>query len=594
MPLYEELLCGDDETFGTLDKNQPAKDDAARFIQSFDGLGELDSSLHLPATSSLCHSVIAGYEAASQDLFAMPDSEQSSSFSNDLDLRTQLLPELDDSRTEDWLSLSPLDRWRNSPPEMEAAHLTDIMKSVAQAKSPASSKSRANAQKSGITQSWNRRSHQSTPSIAASDSTRSSATSSSASSARSLGSNHSGSFGRFYVGEPVRRRRRRHRKSSPVPHSRSEQRSQPRPYQCTFCTDSFKTKYDWTRHEKTLHLSLESWVCAPFGPTYNDEPTNISRCAFCDVENPSEAHIQEHRFSECQEKPSALRTFYRKDHLSQHLRLVHGIATASDRIETWKSEVMHINSRCGFCGETFTRWSGRNDHLAAHFRKGATMNDWTGCRGFVPAVALAVDNAMPPYLIGIEATGIDPFSASRRGGNVLTGAACSGNGPSSGPQRNTQPTPFEKLTEHLIRFVRDRQADGMLITDESIQEEARRLVYGDADPWNQTAADNPEWLRFFKDGMGLNSSAAMIDAHTCPNPVFPLPWTIDASGQSGFQGTDATCNPDLRDSVDPWVPWSWQSPECLAEFRRFNQASGSRGVAKGQDGEVCSLDIHQH
>lgn len=33
----------------------------------------------------------------------------------------------------------------------------------------------------------------------------------------------------------------------------------PRPYQCTFCTDRFKTKYDWQRHEKTFHLSLERW-----------------------------------------------------------------------------------------------------------------------------------------------------------------------------------------------------------------------------------------------------------------------------------------------------------------------------------------------
>lgn len=32
-----------------------------------------------------------------------------------------------------------------------------------------------------------------------------------------------------------------------------------RPYQCTFCTDRFKTKYDWQRHEKTFHLSLERW-----------------------------------------------------------------------------------------------------------------------------------------------------------------------------------------------------------------------------------------------------------------------------------------------------------------------------------------------
>ncbi len=24
-------------------------------------------------------------------------------------------------------------------------------------------------------------------------------------------------------------------------------------------------RYDWTRHEKSLHLSLEKWLCAPLG-----------------------------------------------------------------------------------------------------------------------------------------------------------------------------------------------------------------------------------------------------------------------------------------------------------------------------------------
>ena len=38
-----------------------------------------------------------------------------------------------------------------------------------------------------------------------------------------------------------------------------------RMFQCTFCTDTFKSKYDWTRHEKSLHLSLEKWICAPSG-----------------------------------------------------------------------------------------------------------------------------------------------------------------------------------------------------------------------------------------------------------------------------------------------------------------------------------------
>ncbi|PKS12306.1 hypothetical protein jhhlp_001606 [Lomentospora prolificans] len=41
------------------------------------------------------------------------------------------------------------------------------------------------------------------------------------------------------------------------------------------------------------------------------------------------------------------------------------------------------------------------------------MKDWKGCRGLEPAVALLVQNSMPPYLIGLESNDVGPFSASR-------------------------------------------------------------------------------------------------------------------------------------------------------------------------------------
>ncbi|KAJ5677132.1 uncharacterized protein N7477_002765 [Penicillium maclennaniae] len=372
------------------------------------------------------------------------------------------------ANTEGWQTLKPLDRWRNSPPETEAAHLKDIMNSLARSNGNSSSESRPGSRNSGTSYRRGPKGQRNSPSVAASDSTRSTASSSSASSAHSFGSDQSGSFGRFYVGGSIRHRRRRSRKASPVPRGRSDQKTQ-RPYQCTFCTDTFKSKYDWTRHEKTLHLPLESWACAPFGPTYEDGSTGAIRCAFCDVNNPSEGHIEEHNYKGCQDKPSALRTFYRKDHLRQHLRLVHRIDNAISNIGSWKSEVKDVDSRCGFCAMTFTRWSDRNDHIAGHYKEGVTMKDWKGCRGFIPAVALAVDNAMPPYLIGSESTGIDPFSASRRGKAPTPTegkASCQDQEPVI-----IQPTPFGQLTEHLVRYVRAKQADGIPITDESIQKE---------------------------------------------------------------------------------------------------------------------------
>lgn len=543
----------------------------------------LDPTFSFSATSSLDSFGTDELNTTEQGL-SIPNSASSFLLSGNINSSCQAILGIGNDTPEGLLPFSPMDRWKNSPPETEPAHLTDIMSSVARCMSadslaPERASKRASAPKRRV-----QRARPPTPSIAASES---SASSSSASSAHSFGSSHSGSFGRFYVGEPRRRRHRRQRKNSPTLQIGSKKQPQQRPFQCTFCTDTFKSKHDWTRHEKTLHLSLESWVCAPYGPTYRDEASNILRCVFCDIEDPSEKHIQGHRYMECQEKPSTLRTFYRKDHLLQHLRLVHGLENTMTSIAKWKSEVTRINSRCGFCSETFTVWSDRNDHLAAHFRQGTQIKEWKGCRGLDPAVVLAVDNAMPPYLIGIESTGIYPFSASHRKGTSREEESQMAQNP---PQtaENTEPTPFEQLTEHLIRVVRERQESGMPITDESIQREARVFVFGDDDPWNQTAADSPDWLNFFKDGMGLGPACVMnVDAAHHPNPVFHLPWDINTRPEKDDQQSIEECTLNPMVSAGPWTPWSWQSPECLAEFRRFNRDAGSSSATP--ETGVCIL-----
>ncbi|CCX08231.1 Similar to hypothetical protein TRIATDRAFT_161626, partial [Trichoderma atroviride IMI 206040]; acc. no. EHK43495 [Pyronema omphalodes CBS 100304] len=37
-------------------------------------------------------------------------------------------------------------------------------------------------------------------------------------------------------------------------------------YQCTFCTATFTTKGNWNRHEASVHLLSDTWICAPDGP----------------------------------------------------------------------------------------------------------------------------------------------------------------------------------------------------------------------------------------------------------------------------------------------------------------------------------------
>lgn len=54
----------------------------------------------------------------------------------------------------------------------------------------------------------------------------------------------------------LRRRRRQTRRDI---NTTRERETTKRRYQCTFCTDAFKTKHDWQRHETTMHLTLEQW-----------------------------------------------------------------------------------------------------------------------------------------------------------------------------------------------------------------------------------------------------------------------------------------------------------------------------------------------
>ncbi|KAL4926696.1 uncharacterized protein BDV17DRAFT_283111 [Aspergillus undulatus] len=393
--------------------------------------------------------------------------------------------------------MSPMERWRNSPPEAEAASFDAIMGAVAE--SEQSILPHPYLPFNGL--------EQSTPSdlrsTASSNASESAVSHTSASSVQSVGSHSSnGSFARFYVADAPQRRRRRKRTAA-LPKQSAKPVPDPRPYQCTFCTDTFRTKYDWTRHEKTLHLSLESYTCCPSGPSYTDN-AGVDRCVFCDSTSLSESHFESHSFSRCQEKPEVLRTFYRKDHFVQHLRLVHGLSQPVSAMDGWKAQIDKIKSRCGLCNENFLSWSARNDHIAQHFRDGAMMKDWRGSRGLDPAVALSTENAMPPYLIGIESVAPDPFSASLQTGSLL-GFADDAIAALSA-QTAAKPSPFAYFTVQLCKYVRGAQNTQEMITDDMLQRAARRIVFGDEDPWNQTPADNIEWLTMFKQGMGLDSS----------------------------------------------------------------------------------------
>ncbi|OBS24535.1 hypothetical protein FPOA_05076 [Fusarium poae] len=382
---------------------------------------------------------------------------------------------------------NPMQRWQDSPPEAEPASLSAIADALE--KTPLRKRSSAGSLGS-------RRVASRAGSIASVTSC----------STASVGSPHSTA------------RRARVAKSKRVS-TNNGKKTDKRRFPCTFCCDSFKSKYDWARHERSLHLDLQGWRCTPFGGTVISPDTGQSHCAYCNQLDPSAEHVETHNHSGCQndEKPHVFR---RKDHLVQHLRLVHHVKTLPI-IDSWKVEGPPIKSRCGICDIRMETWQERVEHLAKHFRKGDTMEDWKGEHDFEPHVKARVTNALAPYIIAAEERAPVPFSATdpsskdhfrqimkNAGSEVEAGQQVDGELTVS---QETLPLPEQStvkdinslsfpefLVHHLGRYAQQQMTLGIMPTDEMFQAEARRLVYNTMDPWDQTLADNKDWLSCFR------------------------------------------------------------------------------------------------
>ncbi|KAJ0155621.1 hypothetical protein CTA2_12863, partial [Colletotrichum tanaceti] len=328
-------------------------------------------------------------------------------------------------------NLNPLERWQVSPPEHEPASVSAIAHAVSGFSSDDTSKTLAADKDKSLTDSVPARSlygHSSASSAGTSHSSRSSANS--AYSHRSLSSLRSLDFPLALGASAVKRRRRRAVAKRPnEPHGTGTgigtgtltgtltgtgtlwQTAST--YQCTFCTETFKTKHNWQRHEKSLHLSLERWECAPTGPTVPDAGGRPA-CVFCGEPSPDAGHLaSRHNYQACRDRLPEDRTFYRKDHLQQHLKLVHDARFLRWPMADWKYESEAIRSRCGFCGWSMTTWGDRIDHLAEHFKDGKTMADWHGDWGFDDAVLKMVENSMAPYMIHMERYSPWPFTTKQ-------------------------------------------------------------------------------------------------------------------------------------------------------------------------------------
>ncbi|KAF3385538.1 hypothetical protein F1880_002132 [Penicillium rolfsii] len=404
-------------------------------------------------------------------------------------------------------TLDPMQRWQESPPEDEPASLSAIMQAVNKSERANEGLSLGEEVSSRMKSSF--RHHRRPASVASSKSGTSASSWQSSASTRSAVSTPTNSQlqpGNTRVGKS----KRRPKKPSCLERDRI--------FCCTFCCDTFKNKFDWSRHEKSLHLNLGGWACTPHGGAVVSTVTGKLHCVYCNFLEPTSEHLDEHNHFQCS---GSTRIFRRKDHLVQHLRLVHNLE-ALPMIDDWKIEGPTVTSRCGFCDQRLESWDERADHLTNHFRQGMTMSDWHGDHDFQPEIAAKVMNSLPPYILSWESKTLVPFSASSRSAQdhlaqisaradwiAANASAQTPDESPAVPEPSLKLAPKGKtivplntftgiLTQHLSRYARQQMSLGIVPTDEMFQQESRKLLYDSEDPWNQSIADNPAWISSFR------------------------------------------------------------------------------------------------
>ncbi|KAF7554702.1 hypothetical protein G7Z17_g2749 [Cylindrodendrum hubeiense] len=186
-------------------------------------------------------------------------------------------------------------------------------------------------------------------------------------------------------------------------------------------------------------------------------------------------------------------------------------------MKAWFSSIEMINSRCGFCDTHFTTWAERQKHLAGHFKQGAGMEDWKGGRGFDEQIDDLVENDMPAFMIGEEQNTLEPFSASQVShlirpsdpevGHLTSELAQLGRGtPEPGAyiwQEQLGLHSYRQVETFLLAFVTEELSHGRVPTDGQLQVKTSEIMYGPGNAWDQTWADNSQWLGLFKKKAGL-------------------------------------------------------------------------------------------
>ena len=147
-------------------------------------------------------------------------------------------------------------------------------------------------------------------------------------------------------------------------------------YWCTICEErrSYKNISDWRKHEKE---HVVAYVCMLTAPV--DETEGYVKCSLCGLSNPSEKHLSAHNIHSCGRGIPGSFSCKRRDGFVQHLMKCHKVETKAQGAaiaEKWKETTKKQVWSCGFCVYLLHNFGDRLKHIATHFERGQTLDEW--------------------------------------------------------------------------------------------------------------------------------------------------------------------------------------------------------------------------
>jgi len=140
---------------------------------------------------------------------------------------------------------------------------------------------------------------------------------------------------------------------------------------------------------------------------------------------------------------------------------------------------------------------------------------------------------------------------------------------------------YHRLERELVDFVTKQRSAGYTPTDADLQRTARMIIFENDDPWNQTAADDPNYLVAFKRQNGLLEPIAEEDLS------LPEPTVVGALGLSLLSSPNSGSQPETCPSP-PSLHWNFAG-ECGG----FRSSPSTTPVSPAQEGPIHTTTVNQ-